>query len=300
MSADASLWSLNPDEPGYPTWLDVLEEAGPPVLHGVGERSTLTELDHDAAVTIVGARRASAPGLRFAERLGYELATAGVTVISGMALGIDAAAHRGALDAGGRTIAVLAGGPDVVYPARHRALYRRILATGAVISEHPPGTRAYREDFRIRNRIMAALAQLVVIVEGAIASGSLGTADDAAKLGRDVLAVPGQVGLRVTEGTNALLRDGAPVVISAQDVLDRLAGVGERSVRRRGGPKLDPDLARALDLVERGASTPDRLASSGALQAEEAAVALARLELLGYVTSDAAGAYTRTALTPPG
>jgi DNA processing protein len=190
-----------------------------------------------------------------------------VTVISGMALGIDAAAHRGALDAGGRTIAVLAGGPDVVYPARHRALYEQIVADGAAISEHPPGTRAYREDFRIRNRIMAALAQLVVIVEGAIASGSLGTADDAAKLGREVLAVPGQVGLRVTEGTNALLRDGAPVVISAQDVLDRLAGVGATSVRRDGGAALEPDLARALDLVERGASTPDRLASTGGLAA---------------------------------
>lgn len=290
-------WSVSPDEPGYPGWLAALGERKLPTLHGAGERSALTGLEHDAAVTIVGARRASRAGLELAERLGYDLAVAGATVISGMALGIDAAAHRGALEAGGRTIAVLAGGPDVVYPAGHQQLYRRICGAGAVISEHPAGTRARRMHFRIRNRIMAALGRVVVIVEGAIASGSLGTADDAAKLGREVLAVPGQVGLRVAEGPNELLKDGAGVVTEASDVLDRLAGVGATALRR-GGLKLEPELRAVLDLVERGASTPDRLASTAGIAADEAAVTLARLELLGYVASDGGGGYARTGLTP--
>lgn len=291
-------WSLAPQERGYPDWLVALDEAVLPVLHGLGDRSTLTELEHDAAVTIVGSRRATATGIRFAEKLGYELATAGATVISGLALGIDAAAHRGALDAGGPTIAVLAGGPDVVYPACHRSLYRAVLACGAAVSEHEPGTRAHRADFRVRNRIMAALAKAVVIVEAAAPSGSLGTATDAQRMGRDVLAVPGAVGLRVAEGTNALIKAGAPPVTSTEDVLDALGGVGAKSLNR-SGPPLEADLAHALDLVERGASTPDRLASSGGLAAPDAAIALARLELLGYVASDAFGAYTRTGLAPP-
>ena len=199
-------------------------------------------------MTIVGSRRASAYGLRVAEGLAHDLAGCGVVVVSGMALGIDAAAHRGALDAGGRTIAVLAGGPDVVYPARHRGLHARICARGAVISDRPPGTRPQKHDFPVRNRLMAALASVVVVVEAAERSGSLVTANLALDLGREVGAVPGQVGIPVAAGTNLRIREGAALIRDAQDVLDLLGGVGTASVRRPA-PELEPELEEILGLV---------------------------------------------------
>jgi DNA processing protein len=298
MSAVAT-WRLAPSEPGYPACLRDLGEDAPKELYGAGDRDAVTRLAHQATVTIVGSRRASSYGLRIAEQLGRDLASAGVTVVSGMAWGVDSAAHRGALAGGGPTVAVLAGGPDVVYPPSAARLYRDILASGAAIGERAPGIRPERWSFPVRNRIMAALAKLVVVVEAADPSGSLITARDAIeKLGREVGAVPGQVGMRTAAGTNALLADGAAVIRCAEDVLDRLAGVGSRIVRR-AGPALDPELARALELVEAGASTPDALAVAGGSDPHGAAVALARLELLGYLTADAMGVYSRTVLAAP-
>jgi DNA processing protein len=292
-------WRIAPGDDGYPGWLSHLGELAPPCLHGVGDRGVVSGLDHDATVTIVGSRRASSYGLRIAEQLGRDLASAGVTVISGMAWGIDAAAHRGALAGGGCTIAVLAGGPDYVYPPSNRGLYLRIVAAGAAVSEHPPGTRPYKGSFPTRNRIMAALAKLVIVVEAADPSGSLITARHAHDtLGLDVLAVPGQVGMRTAAGTNRLLRDGAPIVTCAEDVLDRLAGVGARTVRR-SGPSLDAELGHALDLVAAGATTADALAVAGDVEPHRAAVALARLELLGYVAAGPDGSFARTALEAP-
>jgi DNA processing protein len=298
MSA-AATWRLAPSEPGYPACLRDLGEDAPKELYGAGDRDAVTRLAHQATVTIVGSRRASSYGLRIAEQLGRDLASAGVTVVSGMAWGVDSAAHRGALAGGGPTLAVLAGGPDVVYPPSAARLYRDILASGAAIGERAPGTRPERWSFPVRNRIMAALAKLVVVVEAADPSGSLITARDAIeRLGREVGAVPGQVGMRTAAGTNALLADGAAVIRCAEDVLDRLAGVGARIVRR-AGPALDPELARALELVEAGASTPDALAAAGGSDPHGAAVALVRLELLGYLTADAMGVYSRTVLAAP-
>jgi DNA processing protein len=292
-------WRIGPGDDGYPGWLSDLGDLAPPCLYGVGDRGVVTALDHDATVTIVGSRRASAYGLRTAEGLARDLAAAGVTVVSGMAWGVDAAAHRGALAGGGATIAVLAGGPDFIYPATNRSLYRRIVASGAAVSEHPPGTRPGKGSFPTRNRIMAALAKLVVVVEAADRSGSLITARHAVdRLGREVCAVPGQVGMRSAEGTNALIRDGAPIVTGVEDILDRLAGVGTRSLDRRG-PPLDRELEVALDLVASGATTPDALASAGGLEPQRAAVALARLELLGYARAGPDGAYARTSLRAP-
>ncbi len=224
-----------------------------------------------------------------------------------MARGIDAAAHRGALAGAGLTIAVLANGPDVVYPAANRPLYERIVEEGAVISEHPPGTRPRKQDFPARNRIMAALGQVVVIVEAAQPSGTLITADLAAKLGRTVGAVPGQVGIRVAEGTNDLIKEGAHLIRDARDVLDLLFGVGadarlgelRRAPGPRPGPALEPPLRAVLELVASGASTVDRVAVGGRLGPREAAVTLARLELLGYVRADALGAYALTGLEQP-
>ena len=194
-------------------------------------------------MTIVGSRRASSYGLGVAEELGRLLAAAGLVVVSGMARGIDAAAHRGALAAGGTTLAVLGGGADVVYPASERRLYREILASGAAISEAPPGQRPEPGAFPKRNRIMAALGAITVVVEAAQPSGSLITARRALDLGRHVGAIPGPVTSRVSEGTNDLIVDGAGLIRGAQDVLDRLLGVGIEAVRRCG-PPLEPDLAR--------------------------------------------------------
>jgi DNA processing protein len=228
-------WTLAPADAGYPACLSDLGERPCPLLHGVGAKDAIASLDPEATVTIVGSRRASAYGLQVAETLARELAIAGVTTVSGMALGVDAAAHRGALAGGGATVAVLGCGPDVVYPALHRDLYGRIAEAGAVISERPPGTKPRKEFFPARNRIMAALGKVVIIVEAAQPSGSLITAEVAAKLGRTVGAVPGRLGARNAEGANALIKDGAQLIRDAQDVLDLLFGVGHPGVRRRPG-----------------------------------------------------------------
>ena len=158
MTAGPGVWEIGRGAPDYPECLGDLDRRERPDLYGCGSREAIVGFDHGAAVTIVGTRRPSAYGLRIAERLARELAAAGVTVVSGMARGIDAAAHRGALAAGGTTIAVLATGPTSSIRATNRELYARIVASGAAISEHPAGVVARRHDFPARNRIMAALA----------------------------------------------------------------------------------------------------------------------------------------------
>jgi DNA processing protein len=270
----------------------------PAALHGIGDPELVRGIGRDTAVTIVGSRHPSSYGLEVAEELGHLLAAAGLVVVSGMALGIDAAAHRGALEASGATVAVLGSGPDVVYPRSEGRLYERIASTGAVVSEMPPGTVPGRGCFPRRNRIMAALGTMTVVVEAAQPSGSLITAEQAAKLGREVGAVPGRVTSRVARGTNALLAEGAAVIRDAQDVLDRMVGVGARTVRREG-PALDEELIGLLHAVEDGASTPDAAAAGAGVASAEAAVGLARLELLGYLRAGSAGRYERTSMGTP-
>lgn len=268
-------------------------------LIGRGDPSILDGLEPFSAVTVVGSRRATSYGREIARELGRELAGAGMVVVSGLAFGIDGCAHRGAIDAGGRTIAVLGCGPDVAYPAAHRSLWRRVAESGAVISELPPGASPWRWTFPARNRTMAALAGMTVVVEAAARSGSLITADLAADLGRDLGAVPGPVTSRASAGPNSLLAGGACVVRDAQDVLDAMLGAGVRRVDS-AGPPLDPDLAVVLAAVEDGGSTCDGVAAATGLSGAEAAAALARLELLGYVACSLVGTYSRTLLRPDG
>ncbi len=299
MRRSRDVWRLKRGEPGYPVALDDLGERAPEVIHGCGEVSALAEWDPAEAVTIVGARRASAYGVGVAEELGRLLGAAGLVVVSGMARGIDAAAHRGALDGGGRTIAVLGSAPDVVYPAGERRLYGLILQRGAVVSEWPSGTPPTAGCFPRRNRIMAALAQLTIVVEGAERSGSLITAREAAGIGRTVGAVPGPVNSWLSAGPNHLLADGALVIRDAQDVLDSMLGIGVGSVRGTG-PELEPALVEALSLVEGGHATCDAVALALGAEPQRAAIALAQLELLGYLRADASGRYARTTLVAPG
>ena len=207
---------------------------------------------------MVGARRASTYGREVARELGRELAAAGLVVVSGLAFGIDACAHRGALESG-LTVAVLGCGADVAYPAAHRSLWRRIGESGLVLSELPPGSGAWRWTFPARNRIMAALSGMTVVVEAAERSGSLITADLAADLGRDLGAVPGPVDSRLSAGPNNLLAGGACLVRDAQDVLDAMLGAGAHRIER-SGPGLTSGLSAVLETVERGAETCDAVA----------------------------------------
>jgi DNA processing protein len=301
----SEVWEVRRDAPEYPPALLNLRRCDQPKLHGVGELGVLARLRDEPVATIVGARRASSYGLRVAEALAHDLALAGVTVVSGMALGIDSAAHRGALAGGGTTVAVLPGGPDRAAPPSNEELHRRIVGSGAVISEHPPGTRIEPFHFAHRNRIMAALGQVVVIVEAAQPSGTLVTVERALELGRTVAAVPGQVGVRVAEGTNDLLKDGAPLVRDARDVLDLLFGVGGSPGELtevpppRPGARLDDEPAAILDLIGAGAATVDRLTADSGLDSRRVAIALARLERLGYVRADELGGYAVTGLRAP-
>jgi DNA processing protein len=294
--AAAHCWACCRHDPIFPVGLRDAADA-PWALIGKGDPTLLLRLLPTEAVTLVGARRASAYGREVARELGRELASAGLLVVSGLAFGIDACAHRGAIDAG-QTVAVLGCGADVVYPAAHRSLWRRIGEEGLVLSELPPGSSAWRWTFPARNRIMAALSGMTVVVEAATRSGSLITADLAADLGRDLGAVPGPVSSRLSAGPNNLLAGGACLVRDAQDVLDALLGPGARKIER-AGPSLNPQQQAVLEALELGAETCDAIAIDLDLSGGETAAALATLESLGYVACSLVGVYTRTALQPP-
>jgi DNA processing protein len=293
----AECWACCRHSELYPSSLRDAADA-PWALIGRGDPALLDGLEPFAAVTVVGSRRATSYGREIARELGRELASAGMTVVSGLAFGIDACAHRGAVEVG-RTIAVLGCGPDVAYPASHRSLWRRICERGLVISEFPPGSTPWRWTFPARNRIMAALGGMTVVVEAATRSGSLITMDLAADLGRDLGAVPGPVTSRASAGPNALLASGAHVVRDAQDVLDTLLGPGQKKLKP-AAPILDPDLEAVLTAVEAGSSTCDAVATATGLPGPAAAAALSRLELLGYLTCSNLGTYLRTLSPSPG
>jgi DNA processing protein len=280
----------------YPAPLQQLGDR-PSVLFGLGSMERLRGLRDEPVVTVVGTRRASPYGTEVAYALGRGLGASGVPVVSGLALGIDGTAHRGCLDGGGLTVAVLACGPDVVYPRRHRSLYERIRAEGLIVSELPPGTRPFRWSFPARNRIMAALARMTVVVEAAEPSGSLITAEFARDLGRAVAAVPGRVTSSVARGTNGLLRDGAVPVTRTEDVLDELFGVGMRRpppVAEGRREPTDPRQRAVLEAAERVASI-DAIACELNLAASEVRAAMGRLDAEGWLVRRDLGGWERAA-----
>jgi DNA processing protein len=293
---EAGCWTVCPHDPLFPGALGELGD--PPVtLIGLGDPGVLHRATPSGSVTVVGARRASAYGRLVAADLSRSLAGAGFVVVSGLAYGVDGAAHRGALEAG-PTLAVLGCGADVAYPAAHRGLHRRVAESGLVISEIAPGQNPWRWMFPARNRIMAGLAGMTVVVEARERSGSLITATFAQQLGRDVGAVPGPVTSRGSDGPNALLASGACVVRDAQDVLDAILGAGAAK-QVPTGPPLEPELAAALACFERADGSCESLAREMGEGLGAAAVALSHLELLGYVQGSAVGTFARTALRPP-
>lgn len=280
-------------DPAYPEQLRDLA-LPPPVLYCRGTVTTTP------GIAVVGSRQASRQGREIAELAGRELALSGLSVVSGFARGVDAAAHRGALSAnGGRTVAVLGCGLDVDYPRGHRVLGDQIAARGAVITEFPFGTRPAARNFPVRNRIIAALAEGTLVVEAAPRSGSLITAGLALELGRDVYAVPGALFDDRSVGPNTLIRDGALLVQHPRDIIEslpceirrHLPTDEERSVQSPlSGPK-----GKLLEGMKPGhVYPPEALASSTAWPVERVLVLLLELELAGWVRRHPGPAFGRS------
>lgn len=274
---------------GYPA---ILREAGgpPPVLFYRGQ---LIETDL-TAVAIVGTRRVSAYGREVATSIGAGLARAGVTVVSGLALGVDGIAHQAALDAGGRTIAVLGGGVNRIYPHEHRGLAKRITQQGAVISEYTPDRKPDAQNFPARNRIISGMSLGVVVVEAPDRSGALITVDFAADQGRDVFAVAGNVTAANSVGTNRLLRDGARLVRSADDVLEDLQlRRPERDEPVQQPLALEDEDRRLLAVLTGEPQHIDDIVDQCGMALPTVSAHLLTLELQGVVRNAGAQHYTR-------
>lgn len=282
---DCGATLLTYGEPGYPRELEDLQDDPPAWLFLRGRPFEAGE----QRVAIVGSRSCSALGREVAHELGRRLAGAGVHVVSGAANGIDEAAHRGALAAPGRTVAVLGSGIDVAYPRSNAAMLDRILATGTVVSEYPPGVPAVPRNFPARNRIVAGLARALVVVEGAGKSGSRISVDHALDLGRDVFAVPGAVSSPLAEVPLALIREGATMIRGADDLLDDLGVTWSPLAPPAELPRQERVVLAALT----SAVPVDTLARDAGLSLSETLTALLGLELRGLVRG-AGGRFERT------
>ena len=266
-------------DPAFPTLLRAIHDPPPGLfLRGEAETALLAR----SAVAIVGARACSAYGRQIARSLGRDLAAAGLVVVSGLARGVDAEAHRGALESSGATVAVLGCGIDRDYPAANRELARQIAATGLVVSEYAPGVEPAPWRFPARNRIVAGLCAATVVVEARERSGALISADFALEEGREVFAVPGEITSALSAGTNALLRLGATPLTCAQDVLESYG------IAAPEPPQLEVGAtpATVLERVRESAAGADELGRATGLGAGELAVALTELELAGAVTHE--------------
>lgn len=275
-------------DPAYPELLRAIHN--PPLLLYV---KGSTALLNDPGVGVVGARAASDYGMRAAYRLAGQMAGRGLVVISGLALGIDAAAHRGALAAGGATVAVLGSGVDIVYPEHNRKLYEQIAAQGALVSEYPMTTAPEAFRFPARNRIISGLGLGILVVEAARRSGSLITAHMALEQGREVFAVPGRVDSMKSEGTHRLLQEGAKLVHTVEDILEELPGYGGRQGRGSVGaeaaavvmPELTPEEEIVLAFLDVYPKNIEEVILSTGFSAQRAGELLMLLELKGCVTS---------------
>ncbi len=284
-----------PVDTNYPDRLTRIPDL-PPALYFQGS------VPEGPAVALVGSRKASPTGLNAARRLAQHLCERGVCVISGLALGIDAAAHQGALDGGGPTVGVLGCGIDIVYPRSNRGLFERVKQSGGIVSEYYLGEAPLPWRFPARNRIIAGLADVLVVVEAAEKSGALITARHALESGRDVWAVPGPLGAAECRGSNKLLADGAGVLWDIPGFVDEVSPLSHAMPQNlqdeRGKGSLAPDElphdeARVLEGIGFGPTPVDEAAKRSGVEMNELLSALALLELKGYVTRDAAGSFAR-------
>ncbi len=300
--ARAMHWAAQPGhslitlaDDSYPRAL--LETADPPaVLYAAGR----AELLRAPSLAIVGSRNATAQGERNAENFAKALSDAGLTIVSGLALGIDAAAHRGGLAGPASTIAVLGTGIDIVYPRRNAELAARVEARGLLVSEFPLGTAPLAHNFPRRNRLISGLAQGCLVVEAAVESGSLITARTAAEQGREVFAVPGSIHSPLSKGCHALIKSGAKLVESAEDVLAELGGFRPSAFASTTAPRTQPFDAGLLQHMGHDPVDVDSLCSRAGMSPEQVSSELLRLELDGRITSLPGGLYQRLEKGEPG
>ena len=283
-------------EDGYPPCLAEIHDP-PPSIFFKGSTDRLHEFIRQPCLAIVGARRASRYGIDAATALAGGLSRHGVCIISGLASGIDSAAHRGALESLGKTIAVLGCGPDIVYPVTNRRLYASLQDLGLVISEFPPGTRPRPWRFPARNRIISGLSRGVVVVEAKEKSGALITADFALDQGRDVFAVPGGIFSELSIGPNRLIRAGATIVTEAGDILEEY-GIQSESTQDPPLRETPQDLDENEQLIFNATGTSprhqDELASRSGLDGASTAAALVTLEIRGLLSLEQGYGYRRS------
>jgi DNA processing protein len=291
-----SLISLH--DPDYPPLLKQIDTP-PPLLFVHGRRECL----HYPQIAIVGTRHPTTSGRENARRFAAHLAGAGFTITSGMALGVDAEAHQGALQDKGFTVAVLGTGVDRVYPAQHRKLAHAIAEHGALVSELPPTTPPLAEHFPRRNRILSGLALGTLVVEAAVRSGSLITAGLATEQGREVFAIPGSIHNAMAKGCHGLIRQGAKLVETAADILEELGALARAAVQLEdspvtiatsAAPDLDAEYQRLLEALGNVPTSVDELVARCGLTAETVSSMLLILELQGFVAAAPGGLYSRS------
>ena len=271
----------------YP--IELLDLNQPPLeLYAMGSSAALRK----PRVAIVGTRQSTAYGERVTRTLTRALVRSGVSVISGMARGIDSAAHRTALEEGGSTVAVLGTGIDVPYPVGHRQLHRAIAEHGLVVSENPPGMKAQKGAFPKRNRIIAALAPVTIVVEAGFRSGALNTASQALELGRTIAAVPGPIDSDQSRGSNQLLRDGAVLIAAPDDAL-ALLGISPPKDAGVAMPTLPDTEQKVWDALQPGFAEMDSFPATTGLSMAECLAAVTSLEILGLVECSLAGEVRR-------
>ncbi|PIW19679.1 MAG: DNA-protecting protein DprA, partial [Anaerolineae bacterium CG17_big_fil_post_rev_8_21_14_2_50_57_27] len=267
------------EDEAYPACLKEIDQP-PPILYLRGELT----IEDSWAVAVVGTRRVTAYGRQVTEELASYLAQNGVTVVSGLARGVDAIAHQAALKAGGRTLAVMGNGVDRIYPPEHRALAEQILASGALLSDYAPGTPPEGANFPPRNRLISGLSLAVVVVEAGETSGALITAQFAVDQGREVFAVPGNILAPQSKGTNRLIQQGAHPLLSARDVLEalNLTRVSEQRLVRRALPA-DEVETQVLNVLAREPLHVDEIRNQTGLPIERVSATLVMMELKGMV-----------------
>jgi DNA processing protein len=278
---------LSPQSNNYLKLLETIANS-PKSLYIVGELPP----ERCASVAIVGTRKPSMYGKEVSYQLAYELAKRGIVIVSGLALGVDGIAHQAALDAGGTTIAVLANGLDKIYPSSHKSLAERIVASGgALISEYAPGTPSYPNQFLERNRIVSGLSDAIIITEAATRSGTMSTAAHALGQGKEIFVVPGNITSPLSAGCNALLKQGASPVTSAEDVLEIIAPelLQPQAVLPLGGTPAETVI---ITLLQSGVRDGEELQQKSSLPAHELATALTMLEINGTVRSLGANQWT--------